>query len=110
MREEASMIVAIVTFELPQARTVAEMTEVFRSTAPKYLGVPGLMQKTYWVGEDGRRAGGIYFWASRQDAARLYTDEWKRTVEGKYGCLPKIEFLESPVTVDNERGEISAAA
>ena len=104
------VIVTIVTFNLKQPATLAEMTNVFRGTAPKYQGLQGLLRKNYWMSEDGKRAGGIYVWASRADADRVYTAEWKKFVEGKYGSPPVIEYLHSPVMVDNREGTISVAA
>jgi len=104
------MIVTIVTFRLPQATTLAEITKTFQSTAPKYQGVPGLMRKNYWMSEDGLRAGGIYLWESRADADRLYTADWKKFVEGKYGTPPDIQYLHAPVMVDNRSGTIDVAA
>ena len=101
------MIITIVTFNLAEATTLEEITKVFTGTAPKYQGVPGLLRKNYWMSEDGRRAGGIYVWASREDADRVYTAEWKKFVEGKYGTPPVIEYLHSPVMVDNRDGTIS---
>jgi hypothetical protein len=104
------MIVTIVTFHLPRPATLADMTKTFQGTAPKYQGMPGLLRKNYWISEDGRRAGGIYVWQSRADADRVYTPEWKAFVEGKYGAPPTIEYLHSPVMVDNREGTISVAA
>ena len=104
------MIVIIVTFQLPKPATLAEISKTFQSTAPKYQGIPGLLRKNYWMSEDGRRAGGIYVWASRADADRVYTPEWKKIVEEKYGSPPRIEYLHSPVMVDNREGRISVAA
>jgi len=104
------MIVTIVTFNLPQPATLAEITKTFQGTAPKYRGIPGLLRKNYFMSEDGRRAGGIYVWASRADAERVYTAEWRAFVEGKYGTPPSIEYLHSPVMVDNSAGTISVAA
>jgi hypothetical protein len=104
------MIVAIVTFHLAQPTTLAEITRTFQSTAPKYQGIAGLLRKNYWLSEDRRRAGGIYVWASRADAKRLYTPEWKKLVESRYGVSPAIEYLHSPVMVDNRDGSISVAA
>ena len=89
---------------------LADITRTFQSTAPKYRGIPGLIRKNYFVSEDGRRAGGIYVWQSRADAERVYTAEWKAFVEGKYGTPPAIEYLNSPVMVDNREGTISVAA
>ena len=104
------MIVAIVTFRLKRPASAEEMTAVFQGTAPKYRNMPGLLRKNYWVSEDGRRAGGIYVWETRADAERVYTAEWKKLVESKYGSAPEIEYLHSPVMVDNRDGTISVAA
>jgi hypothetical protein len=104
------MIVAIVTFQLSQPAKLADITKTFQSTAPKYQGIPGLLRKNYFVSEDGRRAGGIYVWESRADADRVYTAEWKQFVESKYGTPPAIEYLHSPVMVDNRDGSIKVAA
>lgn len=104
------MIVTIVTFHLKQPATLAEITKTFQSTAPNYRGIQGLLRKNYFMSEDGRRAGGIYVWESRVAADRVYTPEWKALVEGKYGTPPSIEYLHSPVMVDNREGTISVAA
>lgn len=104
------MIVTITTFKLAQPATLAEITKTFQSTAPKYQGVKGLLQKNYFLSEDGRRAGGIYVWESRADAERLYTPEWAKFVEAKYGTPPQVEYLHAPVMVDNRDGSIKVAA
>ena len=104
------MIIAIVTFRLPKPATLAEATTMFQSTAPRYQGLAGLLRKNYWLSDDGTRAGGVYIWETRADAERVYTDEWKKTIEAKYGAPPTIEYLQSPVMVDNRDGSISVAA
>ena len=100
------MITAIVEFTLPQPMTLAQARETFLSTAPKYRGMPGLIRKYYFRSQDGAKAGGIYLWASRADADRVYTDEWKTFVRGKYGTDPVLTFLDCPVVVDNLVDEI----
>lgn len=103
------MITAIVEFKLPQAISLAQAKETFLSTAPKYRDMPGLIRKYYFLSEDGSKAGGIYLWASREDADRVYTAEWKAFVRGKYGTDPALTFLQCPVVVDNASHEIVAA-
>ena len=95
------MIVSIVTFKLPRPWSVAEAAAVFKSTAPKYLGKPGLVRKHYYIAEAGDRAGGIYFWDSRAAAEACYTHEWKAMVAEKYGAPPDILHADVPVSVDN---------
>lgn len=100
------MITAIVEFDLPQAVTVEEARATFLGTAPRYLGMPGLLRKYYFRSEDGRTAGGIYLWQSKEQALAVYTDEWKAFVRGKYGSDPRLTFLDCPVVVDNLTHEV----
>jgi hypothetical protein len=101
------MIMAIVSFKLTQPRTLEDMKQVFRSTAPKYLGLPGLLQKNYFLTDDGLRAGGIYVWESKERAQQFYSPEWQKFVAGKYGAPPEILYVDSPVMVDNQAGKIT---
>jgi len=101
------MIVAIVSFKLTQPRTLEDMKQVFRSTAPKYLSLPGLLRKNYFLTEDGLRAGGIYVWESKERAQQFYSPEWQKFVAGKYGAPPEILYVDSPVMVDNQAGKIT---
>ena len=100
------MITVIVEFKLPQSISNNQARDIFLSTAPKYQGMIGLLRKYYFLTEDGAKAGGIYLWQSREDADRLYTDEWKAFVRGKYGSDPTLTYLETPVVVDNVLNEI----
>src|SRR5437763_12279236 len=106
-RKEVIMIVAIVTFQMSKATTAGEMSAQFQAAVPMFQSVAGLLTKYFYVSEDGRRAGGIYVWASRADADRLYHGEWRAFVEKKFGSPPAIDFLSSPVMIDN-RGRKSA--
>lgn len=100
------MITALVQFTLPQALTREQAGEAFAGSAPKYRDIPGLLRKYYLLSEDGKAAGGVYLWNSRQDADRLYTDEWKKFIRDKYGAEPSVTYFESPVIVDNVAGKI----
>lgn len=60
------------------------------------------------LSQDGTRAGGIYLWATRADADRVYTESWKAFIRDKYGTDPELTFLECPVVVDNVTHEIVA--
>jgi hypothetical protein len=103
-----SKVIAIVSFKLPQKQTLEQATATFQATAPKYLNMPGLVRKNYFLTEDGTRAGGVYLWESRQAAERVYTPEWKAFVRGKYGNDAEIVFVDTPVLVDNEQGRITS--
>jgi hypothetical protein len=100
------MITALVQFKLPEPLTRDEAQEIFSSTAPRYKDYQGLIRKYYVLSEDGGTAGGVYLWQSREDAERLYKDEWKKFIVEKYGSEPSITYFESPIIVDNLTGEI----
>ena len=56
------------------------------------------------AGRTGRSqvgAGGVYVWESRTAADRLYNGEGRPFVEKKFGSPPTIDFLHSPVMIDN---------
>lgn len=82
------MITVLVEFRLPQKISMDQARETFLSTAPKYQKMDGLIRKYYLISHDGGKAGGIYLWKSRADADRVYTDEWRTFVTGKYGADP----------------------
>ena len=103
------MIVSILTYKLPKRWTLEEATAVFKSTAPKYLRMPGLLRKHYGLAEEGDCVRAIYLWKSKADAEACYTPEWKATVTAKYGAAPEILYAAVPVTVDNLQDAIEVA-
>jgi len=100
------MIVTVAQFRLPEPITLGQAKDIFSSTAPKYRTVEGLIRKNYILSEDGKIAGGVYVWKSRNDAENLYDDRWRAFVMEKYGSEPTVQYFESPVLVDNVAGEI----
>jgi hypothetical protein len=100
------MITVITSFQLPKPITREEAQKLFLSTAPKYLGVAGLLRKYYVLSQDGSAGGGIYLWNSRAEAEAVYTDSWRALAREKYGSDPSITYFESPVVVDNVTHEI----
>ena len=100
------MITTITTFQLPKSITLEEARTIFLSTAPKYQDVAGLIRKVYIYSEDDNTVGGIYLWNSRADAEAMYTESWKAFVREKYGTDPSVNYLDSPVVVDNVTHEI----
>jgi len=99
------MITAIVQFEIGEGIGMEGLNKVFRDSVPRYQAVPGLLRKYYLISENGKSAGGVYLWKSREAADALYNAEWKQMIREKYGSEPEISFFESPVIVENQYGE-----
>ncbi len=105
------MITAVVQFDLPAPISLEEATRRFESSAPKYQHLAGLLRKYYIRTPDGRVAGGIYLWRSREDAERVYDGAWRARVEQLYGAVPRISWFDTPIVVDNvDGGTITKAA
>ena len=84
------MIAMLVQLEMSPPISLEDATRRFESSAPKYQNLPGLIRKHDVRSEDGRAAGGIYLWESRQAAEKVYDGEWRERVEKLYGAKPVI--------------------
>ena len=101
------MITAFVQFQLAPGATLKDAATIFRSTAPRYLGMAGLIRKYYIFDPETGKAGGVYLFDDRTAAEAVFDDTWRTLVREKYQSEPEILLLETPVTVDNVTGEIA---
>ena len=104
------MITAIVNFKLPAEIDAKKATDLFKSSAPKYRAMKGLVRKYYLFDDQNRIGGVVYLWQSRADADAVYTPQWKAYIAERYGAPPDIRYFETPVVVDNESDKILADA
>ena len=104
------MITAIVNFKLPPEIDARKVTDLFKSSAPKYRGMQGLVRKYYLFDSESRIGGGVYLWKTRADAEAVYTPQWKAYIAERYGTPPDIRYFETSVVVDNESEKILADA
>ena len=100
------MITAILQTRLPEPVSPQEARAMFRRTAPTYRDTAGLIRKYYLLSEDRRSVGGVYLWESRDQAERVYTDEWREYVKSTFGAYPSLTYFDTPLVVDNLTGEI----
>ncbi|HOV03809.1 MAG TPA: YdhR family protein [Kaistiaceae bacterium] len=98
------MIVTVVQFRMSNPVSLADARRMFESSAPKYVGLAGLLRKYYIRAEDGSTAGGVYLWENRAAAEAVYSGEWRERVEKLYGTTPEILWFDAPVVVDNAAG------
>ena len=101
------MITAVVLFDF-KGRTRAEAEKLFRESAPRYRGAPGLVRKYYLYDGEAGRAGGAYLWKTRADAEAMYSADWRRSLRERYGSDPQVSLFETPVIVDNQSGAIES--
>ena len=100
------MITAVVQFELTAGTSLEDATAIFKSTAPRYLGMVGLIRKNYLFDPATGIGGGCYLFESQAAAEAIFNDEWRALIKEKYGAEPDVHFFETPVVVDNVSNEI----
>ncbi len=94
------MITAIVRFKLPADVDATKAAELFRATAPKYQGLPGLIRKYYIYDSESHIGGGCYLWESREAAERFYNDDWREMITQRYSN-PELSYFDTTVVVEN---------
>ncbi len=104
------MITVTVNFPTPEGATLESITEAFRSTTPRYEGLPGLIRKYYLFDPELGVGGGVYLWEDRAQAEAFYNNAWRARLTEKYGVPPKISFFESPVIIDNALKTVTVEA
>lgn len=97
-----------VTWVYPPQTTMtkADIDELFGNVADMYVGVSGLIQKSFGYSEDGRTVVGIYLWKSKADADAFYTPDWTAGVTRRWGGMPTRTDWEIPQIVNSQDGSV----
>jgi Putative mono-oxygenase ydhR len=98
------MITAIVIYDLPPSIGLDECREHFAAIAPSFLEIPGFLRKQFICSRDGKVAGGVYLWESREDAERFYSGAWLDGIRARYGGEPRITYFETVALADQASG------
>ncbi len=104
------MITAVVEFKLTEGMSLEDARKVFQSTAPRYLGMAGLLRKYYLFDPEKGTGGGCYLFGDRAGAETVFNDDWRKLIKEKYDAEPSVRYFETPVLVDNVTHEIVGGA
>lgn len=96
------MTVAIVTFRYGTEFDAAAFNEIAAARRSIYEGMPGLLQKIYWVAPERGEGGAVYVWESRAAAERVQTTEWLDKAEQAFGVRPEIRYADVTDAVVNQ--------
>lgn len=94
------MYITITRFDVKPSLSRADVARLFEQSLPRYAAVPGLLNKHYWLGE-GQEAGGVYLWASREDAESFFTPAFEASIRERFGSIPQVTAMDCPVSLDN---------
>lgn len=99
------MIIALVQIPLdgPKRPHDAVIEQSLESTKI-FHKVKGLRRKYYLNSDKG--GGGVYEFATREDAEAWFNDDWTDWMEGRFGVRPTLTIFDNPVVLDNETGEV----
>ena len=99
------MTTSITRFPLPAGVPFETIRQMFLDVAPLFQQVPGLLSKTFLLGEDGKQGGGAYVWQSRADA-NAFEPQLRAMIREKMGVEAEITYFDTPVVVDNVHGQV----
>lgn len=100
------MIIAIVQIPLdgPKRPRDEVVALAVKSAGEIFHDVKGLRRKYYLNGDQG--GGGIYEFATREDAEAWFHDGWADWMEGRFGVRPTLQIYDNHVVLDNEADEV----
>lgn len=104
------MHLTITRFEVTMPINRDQLAALFEQSLTRYRDVPWLLSKHYYMEPDSRFAGGIYLWASPEQAQAFLTPEFSEAIRARFGALPTVQVLDCPLTLDNIHGEHRGAA
>jgi|SRR5215470_12212780 len=99
------MITAIVQYKLPPHIDLAACAAHFRTIAPDFRTVPGLIRKRFIYVEDDW-AGGVYLWQTQAAAEAFYTGPCVDDIRQRYGMDPDIKFFQTAFITDDATREV----
>ena len=89
------MITVIVTFKISEEINANILKDKFVETSTLYQDVKGLLRKNYITDIENCIAGGVYTFASRQDANNWFDEDRINWIAERYS-KPEIKFYENP--------------
>lgn len=99
-------VIALVRFPLAEGIDLDEAKEKFLASTERYLGTPGIVRKHYLITRDRKFGGAVYVFEDQAAAERVHDQAWVAQIKERFGVEPEVEYLDNPVVVDNEKGEV----
>ena len=99
------MIIALVQIPTDGPKRARDLVvEQSLESTKIYRDVKGLRRKYYLNGDQA--GGGIYEFATREEAETWFHEGWADWMEGRFGVWPTLTLFDNHVVLDNEKGEV----
>jgi hypothetical protein len=91
-------------YDVMEGKSRNDLLEAARADAEDYLGVSGLIRKTYGISPDCRSVLEFYLWKTKADADKFFDREWDGAASRRWESAPMTRLdYEAPVIVESEQ-------
>jgi hypothetical protein len=91
-------------YDVMEGKSRKDLLEAAKADAEDYLGVPGLIRKTYGISPDCRSVLELYLWKTKADADKFFDREWDGAAGRRWESAPMTrQDYDAPVVVESEQ-------
>jgi len=94
------MICEIVTFQVRDGASRADVLADARSVAERWRREPDLIRK-HFLFDGGRETIGLYLWKNKAAAIAAHDEIWRQRIRDAHGSEPTIRYYDTLMIVDN---------
>ena len=96
------MYIVTWTYKVMEGKSRQDLSDAANADASAYLGVPGLIRKSYGIAPDLKTVVEFYLWKSKADADRFFDREWDGVAGRRWESAPMTrQDFETPVIVES---------
>lgn len=95
------MYTVLVKYELPEARSRAEMMEAFKAAEVRFRSVPQLIRKYFCYDEAAHTGHSVYLWENREAAEAFFNEQLIEEFKIIFGTTPKLFMVDTLMVIDN---------
>ena len=99
------MITVFVSFQLPEGANREQVMAGIKDSIPHYQDQDALVRKYICIDPERGRGRSVYLWRDRV-AAEAFFAKAREVLRQQLGSEPEIEFWNTPVIVDNDKGSV----
>lgn len=101
------MFIVTWKYDVMEGKNRQDLTDAAKSDATDYVGVPGLIRKSYGIAPDCKSVVEFYLWKSKADADKFFGHEWNTSASRRWESAPMIrQDYEVPVIVESEQKRV----
>ena len=90
-------------YDVMEGKSKQDLVEAAKADAEDYLGVRGLIRKSYGVSPDSKTVVEFCLWKTKADADKFFDREWDGAASRRWESAPMTrQDFEVPVIVDSE--------